>query len=338
MARKKRTKKAHSQDHVKLPFSSVVIFSNNKSTNAARADELALVLARLIGNQKFYKVNISGCNPDEIMRKVEDNRHLLGPHVLVGMGGGDGTCSSIIQAMVRSKILNEMQRASLLLPLWGGNANDLAVMLNGPVNVKVFRKLLTTVKPLAIHPLKITLRDKDGTLRVRTAACYASFGATAEALNTMEGSSHKRGKYGPKTGLVRLGKEAVDVFRVLSGIQPFKVLSGQQREVEMLDRLFVNGPRYAKVLHAPVELEQKAYFESTTQRGGVHLLVQVVKSFAGRGHGRVNTKMRRFIITNATMAQIDGELLEIKPHTKVTVSVNPVAFKVLSKHNKVQQT
>src|SRR6185437_8881055 len=98
-----------------------------------------------------------------------------------GIAAGDGTVNLIVDLLLHDPALTTEQRQTPILPLWGGNANDLANMLNGAATRSKLRRLLQHGHVVSIRPIICTLSTPGGSRQVYAAACYASFGASAYA-------------------------------------------------------------------------------------------------------------------------------------------------------------
>lgn len=319
----------------KRMFEHVIVLQNGASTHAPRSKKLIKELQKHFGKSNVNVINITGYNPTKIQEVIEQHKQELSEKTLIGIGGGDGTASSVVQAITTSGNLSKKQRSAALFPFWGGNANDLATMLNGSPTVSV-PQLFERANIIEINPLILTFETEHGAESTRTAACYASFGATAEALWSMEGSAHARDRSTPRSPLRSLAHEFVVATITIFGFKAVKVQTDNKKVSTMYDRLFVNGSKFAKVLKTPVKLNDRDYYEIVSKKSSTGFFINAVRHFFKQGRGRVSSDTRKFIIKEATMAQLDGEIIGVQSNTTVEVGIHDVPFRAFSSKLKSQ--
>lgn len=310
-------------------FSRLIVVVNRRAANAERAERLVRDVERLLGISA-QRVDVSGKSPAEIKQAVERLRSELGSRTLLCIGGGDGTVSSVVQAVVTSNKLTAAQKKVVLLPLWGGNANDLAVMLNGYVHLTSIKKVINNGTVAKIYPMRLSLTHKKDAKTTRIATCYASFGATAQATWAMERTAHARDGSAPRTALRTLTREILEAWRAVTEIDSFGVQVGDTSR-RLYDRIFVNGPRFGKLQGIPVKLQERKFFEAEASKKNLYFAIYVYKTFLRHTHGAVTDKPVKFVISDPTRAQIDGEVLEVAAHTAVQITINPTPFHALSR-------
>lgn len=313
-------------------YSKAYFIANGNATNAARAKKLWRDIVKLIGKEHAQIIDVSKFSIEETEAAIKDIIKKADSRTLLCVGGGDGTVSTTIRTIVSADNLTDEAQKIAVLPLWGGNANDMAVMLNGmPATVNI-KRIVLLGRRIPVYPLSVVVSNSAGK-REHIAACYASFGATAEVLSLMEESSHKRGQDGPNGHVKRVLLEFRDVMRSASSLKPFKIQStrGPSDTDKMFDRIFINGSRYAKVLRTPIALNDVAYFELSSKKGGVQFVFTLFRFLFRAGPGHVSRAIRVFTLQSQTYMQIDGEVYKLERGTKVEVKIHDTPVWVLTR-------
>lgn len=310
-------------------FHKLLIISNSASTNSKRANHLAEQLRGLFPNNTTSRLDITDYSATESKQKISQALKECDRTTLIAVCGGDGTVSSVIACIV--SLPNLASRSAVVLPLWGGNANDLAIMLNGMVNLTTLEKVLQNARPVPIYPLRILFENKVYGKQGRVATNYVSFGISAQATHLMEKSSHQGSYDGYLAPVKRVAGEISDVLVTLKGAKPFtSVKDKHTTEKQLYEQVFMNGNRIAKIPISKVALNEKLYFVASTDKKGVPLLHDIYKTFLKKTKGKVTNKPYIFTINSETKCQIDGEIIDIHKDTKVTVTINSIPFLALS--------
>lgn len=331
MVQKSRSAKKRRTTVSGLNFSSVYFIANDGSTNAARARKFWRDVVRLVGKEHTEVLEVAKMSVKQTEAAIVEVLKKCDQNSLVCVGGGDGTVSTVIRAVVNSHKLTDENKAAAILPLWGGNANDMAVMLNGMPSTVNMTKILKNARKRKIYPLQITLSSDHEQLPVHVAGCYASFGATAEALARMEDSAHVRDAKKSKHKLTRFVMEFKEIGKTVFSVQPITVQPEKQQTTELYDRLFVNGSRYAKILRSPVELHERRYFVLTSKdKNWWRFIVRTVRPLVTRAGGKISDRQRSFTLKDPTYMQVDGEVFQLPANTHVTVSIATTSPIVLS--------
>ena len=309
----------------RVVFKKAYFIANGNATNAVRAKKFWRDAVRLLGKEHTEIVDVSKFSVQETEAAIKSILKDADSKTLLCIGGGDGTVSTTIRTIVSTKGLRAESQKAVVLPLWGGNANDMAVMLNGmPAKVNI-QRVMVLGQLTPVYPLSVVIADSSGT-REYIAACYASFGATAEVLSRMEASSHKRGDDGPNGHIKRVLLEFRDVLRSTSSLKPFKIQSVKGSSVKMFDHIFINGSRYAKVLRTPIALNDVAYFELSSKKGGAQFIFTLFRFLLRIGPGHVSSSVKSFTLQTPTYMQIDGEVYELARGTTVEVKIHSTPF------------
>lgn len=314
-------------------FDNIVVFNNTAALHTKRVDRYIKDIEKIL-HRKAKNIDITGYNAQKVHQIVAQavEKFEKTKKTLIVIGGGDGTASSVIHGIVMSSAAQSLADRIVVLPLWGGNANDLAVMLNGLLNTVSLSKIFESAEIAEVYPLKLILRDPNGNSQTHIATCYASFGVTAQASWLMESSAHARDGSAPRSFVVRLSKEITDFWRALLQIEGFGIQPGDGGSaLHMYERLFVNGSRIARIPNNAVKLTDKEYLEASANKKHLHLLIYAFKAFVRKNHGTITDETKKFVIKDATMAQIDGEIIGVEAGTAVEVGINPTPFYALTR-------
>jgi hypothetical protein len=305
-----------------------VVFFNPASTNAALTGHRIATLRRIMPHCDIKTVETSPDGYQANRALVEKHAHELGEGSLLCIAGGDGTTNQIIEAILLSTKLTEAQRSTPILPLWCGNGNDLAHMLNGSNRTRL-EDILTKGQIVAIHPLQCTINQEDGKSITRIAACYAGFGATAFAARRLNEPAHRRSKLHAFPGGRPL-QEVITVAGALLEAPSFAVKDTDAVQI-VYERTFANGSRMAKLMRLPVELTDEMFYINTLEhRKLVSALPHVVDLLLKRVSGKFLRNHMHFTTQGSSWAHFDGEPQEVPANTDVDVQLSPQPFYALS--------
>lgn len=328
MAMAKKTIKINPNKH----FDKLVVLRNPGSTRAR--DEMGLVYAleSHFEDDQVYELfthTDSGKTNDWLSEASKQN--LLAPRTLLAVIAGDGTLNHVVNTILNDGNLKPRQRKTVILPLWGGNANDLARTLNGMPSRQQVHKIMRQGAVVAVHPIEFTLQTGKKTPSQRLALCYASFGASASVARAINASSFRKVtlKTWPPLRFVR---ELALVIKTLSQAPPFRVVDGPQGKPRRLfERVFLNGPRLAKVERASVRLTDQHFYVASVSRMRLGALLQRALELSDRRFARKEaTKKMTFTVLSDILGQFDGEDTDIKANTNVTAEVHAEPFYALS--------
>ncbi len=249
---------------------------------------------------------------------------------MVCIAAGDGTVSAVLDALLTSKSVSAVAKKVPILPLWGGNANDLAYMINGRSGKLTLKSIFEQGNIVPIYPLNVKFK-KDGEIQEKVAACYVSFGASAYAAQQTELPKNKKKKIHVIPG-TRMITEMVIVAGSLIRAKAFTIdVNGESKP--MFERIFVNGSRIAKVDRLPIKLNEKAFYEATVEHKhprAIISLLSALKILRNRTYGEITGEDRSFRLNEDTWSQIDGEVMKLPKGTKVEISLSKTPFYVLS--------
>lgn len=253
----------------------------------------------------------------------------LGPNTLLCIAAGDGTTSQIIEAILMSKGLSNKARKTVILPIWGGNANDLAHMLNGPAYKAKLSDILRKGRVVQIHPLQCDMTSKKQKTRTRLAACYASLGVSGFVAKRLVQPEYRQNPLHKLPG----GTTLMDILTVLSSIMGAPSFSikehGDIRSIYELS--FHNGSRMAKLERMPAKLTDEMFYLNQFED---KKLLSVIPKLLEKTRKGVSENLLRnytsFTTQAESWAQFDGEPELIPAHTKVQVQLCPRPFYALA--------
>ena len=310
----------------KRRFRKCVIVVNPVSSNYDRGQKLIRQLEESFPKSAFEVIEMRKSDyerPSWLITRLND---AVKPNTLLGIAGGDGTVNLIVDTILRSGAVSKAVKKAVILPLWSGNANDLAHMVNGnpPGSVET---ILHKGEICFVHPLIVSTIHGNKT-SAKLAVSYVSLGASAYASVRISSPSHRRRRIYRLPGARNLNDMA-SVTRAFIGAATFESnIDGSSRPI--YDLAMINGPRIAKVSRIPVKLTDKNFFEILIVRKHPLILsyfLELVKGISVERHTRTE---RTLTINDTTWAQIDGEAVQIPGDTDITVRPYEKSFRILS--------
>lgn len=309
-------------------FKRYYIFYNPASTYASRGRRRIAELKRLVGDEHVEVIESLPDGPAANRRLLESSARRFGRDAVLCIAAGDGTVNLVMETLVSSKNLSGAARLTPILPLWSGNANDLAHMLNGSERTSL-RKVFAKARPAAIYPLACQLRYPDGRQETRLAACYASFGATAYAAAHLNRPRHRHNPWWS----MPVSKPFGDLLAGANGLieAPLFDINEKGKRKKIYEREFINGSRFAKLNFASVKLTDRAFRMLTIRHKHIAwIMTHLWQLFTRYSNDRQVQGDVTFTCEHQAMAQFDGETLQLPAGTVVTVGLADACFYALS--------
>lgn len=308
-------------------FDHMIVVHNSKATHATRAQRLAVQARELLNAERYDELDLAktALSHSAALEIFEG----AGPGTLLCVGGGDGTVGSVVNALLGSDVLKQHNQKAVIFPLWGGNVNDLAVMLNGLIRTNQLSATMRQARPVMIQPIKIRMQLPNGQVRERLAVSYVGFGLSAHTLWVMEDSAHDRTKLQERSSVHRTYNEFRDMIHIWKTAPSFKMSTADKKHA-MYELLFINGSRIARVDRIPNTLTTPKYYRVGI-KDRTHLASHVARTLAGQTTGVHSSDVFRFMLESETRCQADGEIHYIEPGTEVEVSMSEQAFCALSR-------
>lgn len=310
-----------------MNFERVVIIRNPVSTHAERGEKYIADLREIFPNAEVIvlKTVRGGLKANEV--RLRERAGLFGPKTLLGVIAGDGTFNMI--ATILMQFGGEAVQTTLV-PLWGGNANDLAHVLSGRAP-RSLAPVLARAKRIAVRPIECTLTMPDGSNETRLAVCYASFGASASAARRL-GEKIRSNHPSHVVPGVRFMREAGSIGLAIKETEPFTVQKGGT-QAAVFEWTFLNGSRMAKVGGLPYRLSDDYMYSVLVSRKHA-AFITMFEHFVRLKNRRNVPKFRRtietFVMEDNVDAQFDGEAIEVPAGTKVAVTLAETPLKLLA--------
>ena len=314
----------HPEEDVVVP-EQLFIIRNPVSTHAARARRHISAIQKLhpsIDLDVFPTVYDPELPADEnvannqtfIFEAIAQRLKTTKPNkVWLGVASGDGFLNAVADRFLHDSTPPEV-RAVPILPIAGGNGNDVSSMVHGYIGKHRpawrFHKAFTS----SVHPLEIQLA-RDNAVVHRKGLGYISIGnmisPAAKAI------SNDRG-HGMLTQKVR---EKILASREVLAATPFRMTENGEKS-EIYERIFANGPRMAKYLHWPVALRESRFLDVAIHDARLTRLIPYsARIMLGQVAGREVTAQDSvtFQVNSETMLEVDGEAFAVAADTDVTV-------------------
>jgi diacylglycerol kinase family enzyme len=311
-----------------VAFRRFVIFFNPNGTHAAAVKRRIEEIKRLAGERPVTVIETSPKGGDATRKLLEQHADILGEGTLLGIAAGDGTINQIIEALLTAKLPAKARRTPIL-PLWGGNANDLAHMLNGPAYRARLKDILASGKVIPVHPLQCDITSPKNQRRTYIAACYASLGASGIVATRLNDQTYR------KNILHRLpgARHLHDLFIVIGALMEAPSFAVKEHDGvrSVYELSFHNGSRMAKLDRLPAKLTDEMFYISRFEN---KRLLSVIPRMIEAARKGVSQNLLRnyasFTTQEKSWAQFDGEPVEIPAHTKVQIQLSPQPFYALS--------
>lgn len=304
-----------------------VIIINPRSTHAHRSMKFVRQLEALFTGDNIDIITPTKRDYENPSALITALKPKLNRNTLLGIAGGDGSIHYIINLLLSHPSMGESARQAVLLPLWGGNANDLAYMANGFAVGKHMDTILKEGTVVDVYPLRVSTTHNNITLRTY-AICYASFGASAFVAHKLNQPGHRDKRVYRVPG-TRAVFEAGSVTKALVDAKGFRCeIDGVTQK--LYDLMLVNGSRIAKVDRAPIKLTDPYFYEIRTTHNRPVVLGYAASLVRNITQRRPPIAIRSLIAHDPTWVQLDGEVEQVPSGSTVKVIRNDVPLRLLS--------
>ncbi len=312
-------------------FERIFVFFNPASTHAKRSERRIKELEKLYPHKvEVVKTSSEGRAANQaILRKLA---HRLSEKTLVGIAAGDGTVGLVVETLTATGKDRIPQAASKapILPLWGGNANDLAYMLNGLSVGKRLSRVFSKAEIVPIYPLIVTITspDKKDT-STHIAACYAALGVSGRMAHTLNKRSYRAPSVWKSLGF-KVIRELVYVTQTFKIATKF-TYSQSNHKHRAYELLFANGSRMAKVDRLPITLSEPYFYADHLEHSTFGAVMRKFMNVA-RGQRRERRLHQRlhFTVHDQVWAQFDGEPEKIVANSEMSVRLHDQPFYALA--------
>ena len=308
-------------------FERFLVVYNPASTNAKTSHKYIDELQRIFPAAEIETIETTDDEKNTARKILEKLVKSSDKKTLLCIAGGDGTVNFVLNVLLASKDLPSEARQTPILPLWGGNANDLAYMMNGTPKAKSLQKIIEAGKITKIYPLNFKI-TKNNEIANKIASCYASFGASGFATEQLN-NPHHRGKIIKARPLARILMEFGIIAKAFAKTPTFSIKEDGKIKT-VYEYVIINGSRIAKIYRLPLKLTDKAFYSADFGRKSPAIILYGFKAFRDFSYGEVSEKKRSFTIKDDVWAQFDGEVTRLEKNTKIEVSLNELPFFAIS--------
>lgn len=318
-----------------LAFEHIIILKNPKSTSIKLANKHVQEVLELFKDTPSQIIETSQAAP-QTYAKLVAIKEKLGSKTLLCVAGGDGTVNRAVEFLQSHPELSAEARKTVLLPLWAGNANDLAHMLNGPIFRMRLPLLFEEAAVVATHPLVCTLIDSGGHRHVYHAASYAGFGMSAAVARVLNDRGHRE-RWQHRALVSRIMDQAVIVWRTLRDFNGFEIEENGQLQ-SLHERSYVNGSRMGKVYPLAADLTDRTFLQTTVHAKDKHIFAfyRWARGSIRFTASKATLETSTFVTKDDILMQCDGEPVKIKKGTQINVRNSDIPLFVLS--SRLKQT
>jgi hypothetical protein len=314
-------------DHKRIRPSRCVVIINPASTHYRRSLRFTDQLRKLFLPENFETIETDKKDYKNHKRLVGLLGSKLDENSLLCIAGGDGTISLLINLLLTDPSVPETARKAVILPLWGGNANDLAYTANGPVSAANMENIISDGVVAAAYPLSAEFKH-EGKSFSRLAVGYLSLGASAYASELINRPGHRYKDIYRYSG-ARVIFEAGCVIRALVTSSKFECEIDGVRQ-KLFDLIMINGSRIAKIYRVPLKITDKFFYEIRIARKHPVIINYALKILHRTSIAKRTRSELSLIVRNPVWFQIDGEQGHMRAHTELTVRPNDQPFYILS--------
>lgn len=298
------------------PVERIFVLQNPVSKNCIRGARQLADLLEVSGLPSITRE--TDCDPDATIESLS----ILEPTDLLYVIGGDGTVNSVIKPVAEA--------GALLLPTRSGNANDLAMSMNGrkkPRQVfKDYQRGKATV--ISSRPIQIDISTENAT-ESRLAINYVSLGYAALASRYIDALPRSQ------RSIASLFKEAYALIRAAHDIDQFLITpEGTNEPVPIVDVSIAHSARMAKVGLFPIRHDDNFMLTATIAESNIRTLgTQFIKMMFGKMAVK-SVESLSFDFVNPTNQalyyQVDGEASPLPNAANINISLAQKPVRILS--------
>lgn len=316
-----------------MNFERIVVIRNPVSTHAERGEKYIADLRRMFPNIQVVVLKTVRGGLETNEARLRERKALFGPRTLLGVIAGDGTFNMIATILMR--VGDEAVR-TVLVPLWGGNANDLAHILSGRAP-RSLKRTFANARQISVRALECSFALPDGSTQTHFAICYASFGASAAAARRL-GEVIRSDDPAHAIPGVRFVREAGSIRLALKRAQPFAVRT-DDGTTAAFEWTFLNGSRMAKIGGLLPRLNDGYMHSVMVSHKGTPLVTMALHAIRlkRRSNGsKFRSTYESFVVEEDIAGQFDGETVAVAAGTKVTVTLARTPLKLLAARQEFQ--
>jgi diacylglycerol kinase family enzyme len=298
-------------------------YSSNSNRIGTEIDQLA---------ENGWKVEVVNTSPDIRCTEEEIHRTVRHGDAILG-GGGDGTANQIGNILLGSALADHGLGHLPFIPLRGGNANDIAHMLNGKRSAP---DIMAHGRYTPVHALEVNVQEPDGKYWTKRALGYIGIGATAVASRRLEGVKNTSNVWTRRAGYQQT-REALATLRAIGQAKAFTVQEDNSElpPHELKDILALKGNRIAKYGRPHADIAQPEYERVLSRSGGLgRALLSMVLMQQGKAPGEMLSEPSVYTIHSHTgqkmLVQFDGEVQDMLSGSRVTLGLAPRPYYTLS--------
>jgi hypothetical protein len=310
-----------------IEFKRVIILVNPRSTHIRAAENRIALIKQLLSHIPVQRLELDVAENKTTASLLGAHKAHLNKGTLLCVAGGDGTVNSVLKYLM-SKTAPKTASQTVLLPLWGGNANDLAHMLNGAAFKNVVPDILRHGNVVPIRPLCCELISPAGDSSLYIASSYISFGASGIAARRLNTLLHRNSAWHKVPG-GRTLRETLTVLETFARISDFHITENG-KTTGIYERIFINGSRIAKVRSLPLKLTDDAFYKLTIKEKRLRAVVMYLRELFRRPQAEQEHEEVSFVCEDQAWGQADGETFRVPAGTKVRVYRLPTPFHALS--------
>lgn len=301
------------------PMKRALVIANDHSSNADR-------MHRQINALKL-PVKIVHTSRDERVTRDRVYKEAQKGDVILG-AGGDGTTHQIASIILSPEGQSHGLHLLPFVPLRGGNANDIASMINGR---KTASQILAHGKLVELYPLEVQVRGREKYDRLVLG--YVGLGGNAAVTLKYESLKKSATKFTRLTGL-QLMREVVATWTTLTGYEQFELRHEGGKYESMVSYLVVRGDRLAKLGRSHTNLKRTEFEAITTHSSKPGSTINtLLRLQQGKLPGKLHPAKKFTIRTtdgDDLPVQYDGEYTQVASDSEFTVKISKVPYWTIS--------